>query len=174
MKKLVTVFCVLLCYASAFAQALPSAEDILLANMPSTLKAQWHRVQHSEMLTENLESDGLVYLAKPDRLRWECVSPVKRLSVFNGKTPSGSFRLPQAKDFRADVMDDGDGYTVVLVPLRRDLKQLFMQVTLDVEVGTLRIKSAMIKSPNGDWSLIEFKNVQTDIALDDNLFDKDA
>ena len=72
------------------------------------------------------------------------------------------------------MLNYGDGYTVILVPLRRDLKQLFMQVTLDVEVGTLRIKSALIKSRNGDWSQIEFKNVQTDIALDDNLFDKDA
>lgn len=174
MRKLLTVFCAFLCCVSALAQALPSAEDILQANMPSTLKAQWHRVQHSEMLTDNLESDGFVYLEKPDRLRWECVSPVKNLTVFNGETPSGSFRLPEAKDFRSNVLNYGDGYTVILVPLRRDLKQLFMQVTLDVEVGTLRIKSALIKSRNGDWSQIEFKNVQTDITLDDNLFDKDA
>lgn len=148
----------LLVGAAASAQEPPTLEQVLQANSAPTVKATWHQVRHTELLTDNLESDGVLYLEQPDKLRWETLSPVHQLADFSGESPSGRFRMPTEKDFRVSILE-GEEYTLILTPLRRDLKQLFSTVTLKVQRGSLQVKSALLSSVDGDWTFIEFRDI---------------
>lgn len=147
-------------------------QRILEANMPSTLQASWHQEKQSSLLTEVLVSDGAVYLQQPDRFRWEVRQPVQKLTVFDGETPRGRFRLPSVRDFTAQVMEDGQMYSVLLVPIRRDLKQFFRQISITVKKENLEIVSALLITPEGDWTRLSFSNFQRNIPLDEALFKK--
>ena len=93
MKKGLVILALLLAGVSAFAQEPVTLEQILQVNTPATLKADWHQTRHSQLLTQNLVSDGVVYLQQPDMLRWETLSPIQSVSILSGQAPQGRFRL---------------------------------------------------------------------------------
>lgn len=129
---------------------------ILEVNMPDSLQASWVRTYHSPMLQENLVSSGTVFLRQPDVLRWETLEPVHSLTEFSGEQPRGRFRLPQEKDFDALVLE-GEQITVILVPKRRDLKQMFSQIVATADKKTYRVSSVLLKGFEGEWTRIDFK-----------------
>lgn len=158
----------------AVAMSIPVFSQDLLTrirevNMTPTLQAAWHRTYHSPLLEEPLESDGMVYIEEPSRLRWETLSPVSRVTVFTGEEPRGRFRMPSEKDFSAEILE-GEKYTVILTPKRRDLKQLFNQILLTVEPSTLVLSQVIIKGRDGDWTLLAFKDIKQNVALPATLF----
>ncbi len=137
-----------------------SAQDVLArileVNMPDSLQASWVRTYHSPMLQENLVSSGTVFLKQPDVLRWETLEPVHSLTEFNGEQQRGRFRLPQEKDFDAQVLES-EQITVILTPKRRDLKQMFSQIVATVDKKTYRVSSVLLKGFEGEWTRIDFK-----------------
>ena len=147
-------------------------EQIKAANLPEkSFMATWHRVQHSSMLVNELESEGKVYLLAPDKIRWETTEPVKSVSILSPDAGNrGRFRLPTEKDFNITVLE-GDNYTVRLDPVRRDLKQMLGQIALTVDRKSLKILYVMIVTPEGDWQRIEFSKVEKDIPIAAELFE---
>jgi outer membrane lipoprotein-sorting protein len=158
---LLTAVLALTCALTARAQ-----EDVWAkvkeVNMPKkTLAAHWNRIYRSPMLQEDLLSEGTVSLVQPDRLRWETLKPVNRVTELDGTQDKGRFRLPQEKDFKVKVLE-GDTYSVQLTPLRRDLKQLVNQIVLTVEKKTYKLLNVTILGVDGDWTQITFSQVKMD------------
>ncbi len=151
----------------AFSQDLLSR--IREVNMTSTVQAAWHRSYHSPLLEAPLESDGMVYIQEPSFLRWETVSPVSRVTVFGDHSPRGRFRMPTEKDFTAEILE-GEEYTVILTPVRRDLKQLFKQIRLTVDARSLELSQVIIDGRDGDRTILWFKEVKHNVALSAALF----
>lgn len=157
----------LFCSAGASSQDTSAVllEQIKAVNLPEkSLKAAWHRVQHSSLLVEDLVSEGWVYLEQPDKIRWETTSPVQQVSILSSdESARGRFRIPTEKDFKITVLDGGQNYTLRLDPLRRDLRQMLGQVSISVDRRSLKILYVLIVSPEGDWQRIEFSKVEKDL-----------
>ena len=171
MKRLALIWLALLLCTGARAQEGEVLERILQKNLPPSLEAAWQREYHSPLLQENLSSSGKVYLLQPDKLRWETVRPFSRVSVFDGTEPRGRFRMPAVKDFRSQLFE-GDQYTVILTPVRRDLKQLFNQIILTVNKDSLLVQEILVKGPDGDWTRIVFTDIRHNPTLSESLFQK--
>jgi len=139
----------------AFAQDADLFARIREANMPPVLDASWQREYHSPLLQENLISNGKVHLQEPNQLRWETVSPVPRVTEFGADTPRGRFRMPTEKDFQVQILEN-EQYTVTLVPVRRDLKQMFHQIVLNVDKASLLVKEVLIVGEEGEWTRLIF------------------
>ena len=155
-----------------------SAQDDILARLKAantyeTLETSFVQTRHSAMLTENLVSEGRMVLASPDRLRWEVQKPFKSVFVSQGELAirGRRFRMPTDKDFTATALE-GDDLAVKLIPVRRDLKSLFREIIVHADKKSLRIQSALLISPDGDWTLLEFKNVRVNQPVDDKRFEK--
>lgn len=180
MKRFVLISVLLL------ASLVLSAQDALVervkaANTFETLQLSFVQTRHSAMLTEDLVSEGRMVMAAPDRIRWEMLKPYRSLFVSGGSDssgPSGSgmtkkgFRMPTEKDFTVTALE-GEDITLTLVPVRRDLKQLFRQVVVRADKKTLQIRSALLVTPDGDWTLLEFKDVRTNGPVDAKLFERE-
>ena len=163
------------------------AQDALLdrlkaANTFGTLQADFVQTRHSQMLTKDLVSEGRVALVAPDKLRWEVVKPYRSVFVTEGEGDSFAslgmtkgnrrFRIPTDKDFSATVLE-GEDVVVKLVPLRRDMKQLFREIIVHADKKSLRIHTALLVTPEGDWTQLEFKNIRTGQDIDPKLFEKE-
>ena len=172
MKRWLLILACSLLALSASAQ-----NDILArlkaANTYETLETSFVQTRHSAMLTEDLVSEGRMVLASPDRLRWEVQKPYKSVFVSQGELAirGRRFRMPTDKDFTATALE-GDDLAVKLVPVRRDLKSLFREIIVHADKKSLRIQSALLISPDGDWTLLEFKNVRVNQPVDEKLFEK--
>ena len=171
MRKLLLYICLLVSTVAAAQES-----DLLLrireANLKNTLRADFTQVRHTPMLTDDLVSSGFVALQAPDKVHWEVVKPVSRVTVFNGDIPQSGrrFRLPSDKDFSVSSLE-GEELSIILKPLRRDLAQLFSQIVLKVDPVSLAVHSVLLTGLDGDWTQITFTKTQYDMALPASLFE---
>ena len=173
MKRL---FLLLACLAAALSA---SAQDGILdrlkaANTFETLQLSFVQTRHSALLTKDLRSEGRLTLAKPDRIRWEVERPYPSVFVSSGELAFAGrrFRMPTEKDFTATALE-GEDLAVKLVPLRRDLKSIFREIIVHADKASLRIQSALLVTPDGDWTLLEFKDRVVNQPVDAKLFEKE-
>ena len=112
-------------------------------------------------------------LASPDRLRWEVRKPFQSVFVSEGELAirGRRFRMPTDKDFTATALE-GEDLAVRLVPVRRDLKSIFREIIVHADKKTLQIRSALLISPDGDWTQLEFKDIRVNLPVDPKLFEK--
>ena len=173
MKRLVLILAGVLLSLAAFAQD-ALLERLKAANTFGTLQADFVQTRHSQMLTKDLVSEGTVALQSPDKLRWEVQKPYRSVFVTEGEIPvqGRRFRIPTDKDFTATVLE-GEDVVVKLVPLRRDLKQLFREIIVHADKKSFRIHTALLVTPEGDWTQLEFKNIRTGQSIDPKLFEKE-
>ena len=172
MKRLIII---LACLALALSA---SAQDGILdrlkaANSFETLQASFVQTRHSSMLTKDLVSEGRLVLQSPDRIRWEVLKPYPSVFVSTGELAIAGrrFRMPTDKDFTATALE-GEDFAVKLVPVRRDLKSVFREIIVHTDKNSLRIQSALLITPDGDWTQLEFRDVVTNQPVDAKLFER--
>ncbi|MBQ6761404.1 MAG: outer membrane lipoprotein carrier protein LolA [Bacteroidales bacterium] len=173
MRRLILFIAAMVLSLSASAQ--PEILDRLKeANAYETLQLSFVQTRHSAMLADNLVSEGRLYLASPDRVRWEVMKPFHSVFVSQGELAirGRRFRMPSEKDFSATVLE-GEDYSIKLIPLRRDLKSLFREIVIHADKRSLQIRSAVLVNPDGDWTLLEFKDILTDRPVDPKLFEEE-
>ena len=173
MKRLIILLSCLALALSASAQN-DLLDRLKAANSFETLQLSFVQTRHSAMLTEDLVSEGRMFLASPDRLRWEVRKPYRSLFVSEGELAvhGRRFRIPTEKDFTATALE-GEDLAVKLVPVRRDLKSVFREIIVHADKKSLQIRSALLVTPDGDWTLLEFKDVVTNQPVDPKLFEKE-
>ena len=162
----------------ALALAASAQENILdrlkAANTYETLQASFVQTRHSAMLTKDLVSEGRMVLASPDHIRWEVLKPYPSVFVSSGELAIAGrrVRMPTEKDFTATTLE-GEDLTVKLVPVRRDLKSLFREIIVHADKQSLQIRSALLITPDGDWTQLEFKDFVVNRPVDAKLFEKE-
>lgn len=125
---------------------------------PASFEASWTQVRHSPLLTEDLQSSGTIVLREPSYLRWEVKEPVQSVTEFGADDSTRSrFRMPTEKDFK--VTEEGEG-TIVLEPLRRDLRQMFRRITVTLDPASGKVQSVFLEGTDDGWTRIEFKDVK--------------
>ena len=124
--------------------------------MPQQFEASWTQVRHSPLLTEELVSSGTVVLKEPSYLRWEVKEPVQSVTEYGADDSRGRFKMPSQKDFK--TVEEGE--TIVLEPLRRDLKQMFRRITVTVDPATNMVQSVFLDGTDDGWTRIEFKDIK--------------
>ena len=172
MKRFLLLLACLALAVTAWAQ-----DDILdrlkAANTFETLQASFVQTRHSSMLTKDLKSEGRLVLMSPDRIRWEVLKPYPSVFVSTGELAIAGrrFRMPTDKDFTATALE-GEDLAVKLVPVRRDLKSVFREIIVHADKKSMQIHSALLITPDGDWTLLEFKDVVANQSVDAKLFEK--
>lgn len=160
---------------------------ILAANdIRTSLQFCFTMTRHSPLLTEDLVSQGRACFVFPDKVRWEVTSPRPSLFVING-LDAGDRRMQsllrnlsriQEKglindtDFAVTVYAVPGQWQVDMVPLRRDLGQLFSLVTLLADPATGTLRSVVLTGTGGDLTQLELRDVVKGQPLDDALFRK--
>ena len=162
----------------ALALAASAQENILdrlkAANTFDTMQLSFVQTRHSALLTKDLVSEGRMVLASPDRIRWEVLKPYPSVFVSSGELALAGrrFRMPTEKDFNATTLE-GEDLTVKLVPVRRDLKSLFREIIVHADKQSLQIRSALLITPDGDWTQLEFRDFVVNRPVDAKLFEKE-
>lgn len=200
MRRICLILFLGLCCMPLFAQTAPEAAQklegaardraiaaILQANdLKTTLQFRFVMTRHSALLTEDMVSRGRAAYAYPDKVRWEVEQPRPSLFVMNGLDPDnrrqqslmrnvakmGEKGLINETDFVVTVYASPQVWQVDLVPLRRDLAQLFTCITLLTAPGTGALRSIVLSEQGGDTTQLELSSVKRGETLDPGLFQK--
>lgn len=164
-----------------------------------SMKCDFVQTKQLKMLNDKMVSKGRMYYQQGNKLRWEYESPYRYVFVLNDskvvlKNSSRSdvinvnqnkmFReivrimmntvvgncLTDEKDFKVGIDTSDLEYVATLFPLRKDLKQMFSKIVLHFNRQKKMITQVVLLEKNGDTTVIELKNVQSNVSIPNSMF----
>jgi outer membrane lipoprotein-sorting protein len=75
--------------------------------------------------------------------------------------------------FSATVKDDGQWWTVTLLPRKKDLRHMYTTIVLSYNPKTGNTERVEMTEKSGDRTVIELRNIQKDKSIDANVFKVD-
>ena len=196
MKRLILLIALLACTLPLSAQSSEKLEGearskaiatVLQANdLRTTLRFRFTQIRHSALLTEDLVSKGSAAFSFPDKVRWEVEQPRASVFVMNGLDAADRRQqtlmrnlsklsgkgLINEEDFTVTVYSAPGQWQIDLVPLRRDLAQLFDRITLLTDPRSGALRSILLSEKTGDLTEIRLESMEKGVALSDELFQK--
>ena len=207
MKKLwlSILFIIIGLYVSAQTQLSEAQSNEIMASLTETatsmqtMQCRFVQSKTMAMLVEPSVSEGRMYFASPDRLRWEYVSPYPFALVVNGerivKVTDGKVEVLEGNSGRMyqgivsmimgsasgknlfdtstfDVMlyDDNTFWKAEMTPKRRDMKRMFSRLVFHFDKKTQIIDHVEFIGSDGDVTLIRFEEMKMNERIGENLF----
>jgi len=207
MKKLVLsfLFVALGLFVSAQTQLSSTQCDELITSITKsaasiqTMQCRFVQQKTMSMLAEPTVSEGTLYYAAPDKMRWEYTSPYQFALIVNGAQTirirdgkAETLDANQGKMYRGmadlimgsasgkklfdtsvfDVMfyDDGTCWKAEMTPKRRDMKRMFSQLVFRFNKQTQIIDQVDFVELKGDLTTIHFESIQLNDAVDETVF----
>lgn len=165
----------------------------------NTMRCDFVQTKTLKMLKSKVESKGVMYYSKADKLRWEYTSPYRYVFIINGQTVwlknskgNSKVNVAQSKmfkeitrimmssvlgtcvsdnnDFRVSLQGKGNSWQAVMTPRRNPMKQMFRQITVCFDMGKAMVESVRMVEKNGDTTLITLKNVKVNTPVNAQMF----
>jgi len=162
-----------------------------------TMQCSFTQVKSMTLMKNSIKSKGTMYFKKPNRLRWQYTTPYdytfimadgKAYMKSAGKTTTidvnknKMFRqitevimncmiggnLSKTSYFKIAMYKSGGIVQANLTPLKKELKQIYSQVTLSFNSSQTMVTKVEMKEKNGDKTTITL----SDIKLNGNVSDK--
>ncbi len=210
MRKLVLMICICLLTIQAWGQTRLSAQEqaqILTkvekasAAMKS-MQCNFTQTKRMKLLKKDMQSKGMMYFKKNDKLRWQYTSPYDYIFILNGdkvslKSSKSSkiidvqknkmFRqitgiilnsitgggLKNTTDFTVELYQTGKGYFAKLYPKKKELKQIYTYIEIHFNSGLTMVDSVVMAEKTGDTTQVTLSNVKTNASIDEKMFATD-
>lgn len=156
---------------------------------PKSLTADFVQTKHMKMIKgEEMVAHGRLACQAPSQLRWEYISPYSFAFVMNGgrakivknSTQVQEFKGPEAKMFKdlgrvmMTILEQtsrrGRRNGPSIFPVPKDMRHLYSKITLHHNKQTGVIEKVVMQEIEGDYTVIELKNVKTNIKIDKSMF----
>lgn len=147
-----------------------------------SLQADFMQVKEMAIVKERMVSSGKMYF-QDGSLRWEYIKPARSVFVTD-KDQMKSNRMFRSMaglmagsvtginlndpSFKVTMYSPGKGYVAELVPLKREMKQMFTKIRL-VFGADNRVRQVELEESQGR-TVITLSNVKYNVSLDPGLF----
>ena len=167
-----------------------------------TLQCDFVQTKYLKMLNDKLVSHGKMYYKKSDKLRWEYITPYHYIFILNGSkvllknekrndiidvNQNKVFKeiarlmmnsvvgksLSDSRDFSSKIASSNSELIATLTPMRKDLKQMFKEISLYFSRNTSLVYKVILVEKNGDKTVIELKNAKKNESINTNIFNVD-
>lgn len=195
---LLTLICGCPVFAQTVTQAQVKQQISQAASKLKSMQCDFVQTKHLKMLNDKVVSKGKMYYQQSDKLRWEYVSPYKYTFILNGskvqlknskrndvidveknKLFKEIARIMMSsvvgncmndKSFKVTISDGKTEWIATMVPQRREMKQMFQTIKLHFNKQNSMVSMVELIEKNGDKTVIELKNIKTNVAIAPNIF----
>ena len=165
-----------------------------------SLQCDFVQTKFLNILDDKMVSKGKMYYQQADKLRWEYTSPYAYTFILNQnqvllKNDSRSdvidvnqnriFKeiarmmmnsivgncLSDEKSFRTTVEVSGSDWVATLIPLKRDMKQMWNKLILHIRPDMKVVYKVEMHEPSGDYTIIDLIDIRTDEKISPEVFD---
>ncbi|MCQ2135468.1 MAG: outer membrane lipoprotein carrier protein LolA [Bacteroidales bacterium] len=164
-----------------------------------SLECDFTQTKHIKLLNDKMVSTGKLYYAQSGSLRWEYVSPYSYIFILSDSkvllknsdrsdvidvNQNKMFRsiakmmgdcivgkcLSDASSFQTSISESPSEWVATLVPLKKDLKQMWSKLVLHFDPAAKCVKVVEMYETTGDKTIIEMKNIKMNKAIDPKVF----
>ncbi len=165
----------------------------------NTMQSEFTQVRELSLMDDKITSVGKIYFKKPNKVRLEYTSPYQYAFSIDGQsmkmtsggqtttTPTNQSKLfneiskvliggisgsnlVDSPDFDTQFSVGKDDFKVVLVPKKKEVRDLFAAIHLFIGKQDNRIRSIELIEKGGDKTSITLKNLQVNAPIHDDTF----
>lgn len=164
----------------------------------NTLVADFQQEKTLTALTEKINSSGKFWYKKSNNVRMEYEKPFLYRMIIQGdkiyirdsqknySVNAGSNKLFQQinrimidcvqgtilenKDFTSKVLENTKFYRLEMTPVAKGIKDFYSSIVVDLQKSDLTIHTLTMHEPGGDRTVMNFKNVQINAAVEASVF----
>lgn len=165
-----------------------------------SLECDFVQTKFLNILDDKMVSKGKMYYQQADKLRWEYITPYTYTFILNDnqvllKNDNRSdiidvnqnkiFKeiarmmmnsivgncLSDEKAFKTTVEVVGNDWVANLIPLKRDMKQMWNRLVLHINPDLKVVYKVEMHEPSGDYTVIDLINIKTNSSINAKVFD---
>ena len=169
------------------------------ASAMTQMQCEFSQTKSMKLLSKEMQSKGVMYLKKPNKLRWQYTSPYDYTFIMNGdkvqikSTKSTKnidvqgnkmFRqitniilnsvtggtLKSSNDFTVEIYKADASYYAKLLPKKKELKQLYQYLEIWFDPALTMVSSVKMVEKTGDVTVVKLTNTKIGVAVDEKLF----
>ena len=169
------------------------------ASAASSMQCDFTQTKSMKLLSKEMQSKGVMYFKRPDKLRWQYTSPYDYTFILNGdkvqlKSAKSTknidvqgnkmFRqisniilnsvtggnLKSTSDFSVEVYKSAEGYFAKLYPKKKELKQIYQAIEIYFNPTLTMISNVKMIEKTGDVTIVRLSNTKTGVAINEKLF----
>ncbi len=164
-----------------------------------TMQCDFVQTKYLKMLNDKMVSHGKMYCKQSNQLHWEYTSPYSYTFILNDSkvqisqgdrkdvidvNQSKFFKeiarimmnslvgksFTDQKDFTSSIVEEGTEYVATLYPRQKQMQQMFQSLVLHFDKQKSIVSVVELIEKKGDKTVIELKNVKTNITVDEKIF----
>ncbi len=164
-----------------------------------TMQCDFVQTKKMKLMKNELRSQGVMFYARPNKLRWQYDTPYSYVFVLNGdkvtmKSKNNTqqvdvqrnkmFRqisdlilnsvtgghLQSSSDFDVEIWKTADGYSAQLTPKKKELKKLYKQIGIVLDASCSMMKRITMEEKSGDVTTVILSHVKTNQPISESQF----
>lgn len=164
----------------------------------TSIKSHFNQVKSLSLLAEKMNSEGLFWFKRTDKIRLEYTKPFRYLVILNqaealirdeqkeNKIPAQASRalrqvnhlladVMQGKimtnsDFTSKVFENDKSYLIELTPKSKALASIYLNINIFVDRKDFSVSDMEMMERNGDRTLMKFVEKEFNAELSEELF----
>lgn len=167
-----------------------------------TMQCDFTQTKRMKLLSKEMQSKGVMYFKRPDKLRWQYTSPYDYTFIMNGDKvqiksmkstknidvqQNKMFRqitniilssitggtLRTSADFTVELWQQDKTYFVKLYPKKKELKQLYQYLEIWFDRELTKVSTVKMMEKTGDMTIVNLLNTKYGVTINEKLFATD-
>ena len=167
-----------------------------------TMQCGFTQTKRMKMLSKDMQSKGVMYFKRPDKLRWQYTSPYDYTFIMNGDKvqiksmkstknidvqQNKMFRqitniilssitggtLRTSADFTVELWQQDKSYFVKLYPKKKELKQLYQYLEIWFDPALTKVSTVKMMEKTGDMTIVNLLNTKYGVTINEKMFATD-
>ena len=167
-----------------------------------TMQCDFTQTKRMKMLSKDMQSKGVMYFKRPDKLRWQYTSPYDYTFIMNGDKvqiksmkstknidvqQNKMFRqitniilssitggtLRTSADFTVELWQHDKSYFVKLYPKKKELKQLYQYLEIWFDPALTKVSTVKMMEKTGDMTIVNLLNTKYGVTINEKMFATD-
>lgn len=167
-----------------------------------TMQCDFTQTKRMKMLSKDMQSKGVMYFKRPDKLRWQYTSPYDYTFIMNGDKvqiksmkstknidvqQNKMFRqitniilssitggtLRTSADFTVELWQQDKSYFVKLYPKKKELKQLYQYLEIWFDPALTKVSTVKMMEKTGDMTIVNLMNTKYGVTINEKMFATD-
>ncbi len=167
-----------------------------------TMQCDFTQTKRMKMLSKDMQSKGVMYFKRPDKLHWQYTSPYDYTFIMNGDKvqiksmkstknidvqQNKMFRqitniilssitggtLRTSADFTVELWQQDKSYFVKLYPKKKELKQLYQYLEIWFDPALTKVSTVKMMEKTGDMTIVNLLNTKYGVTINEKMFATD-
>ena len=169
------------------------------SNALRSLQCDFVQSKRMKILSKEMQSKGILYFKKPDKIRWQYTSPYDYTFIMNGdkvqiksakstknidiqgnkifrqittiilNTVTGGGIMNSA-DFNVELYKSGDIYFAKMLPKKKEVKQVYSSIEVYFNSALTMVDTIKMIEKSGEYTVVKLVTPKINAAINESVF----